>query len=198
MALVELSQEEQEKLLWTIKHSRDAKEVKRAQALVWLSQGESVISVACRQHVSRQTIYNWIKHFKTSGNLADLPRSGRPPRERDAAKQVILEVVNKDPRDFGYLLPVWTTRLLKAHMSRQGIEVSTRTIRRAFRDLGYRYKRPRYVLSRRCAHWRQAKGGLQRGLKGRARSVILFADEVILTKTPCTAPQKLDTCESNK
>ena len=166
MALVELSQEEQEKLLWKIKYSRDAKEVKRAQALLWLSQGESVISVACRQHVSRQTVYNWIEHFKTSGNLCDLPRSGRPPRKRDAAKEVILEVIDKDPRDFGYLLPVWTTRLLEIHMKSQGIQVSPRTIRRALRDLGYRYKRPRYVLSRRSAFWRQAKGGFREDLRG--------------------------------
>ncbi|RLC78534.1 MAG: hypothetical protein DRI61_09745, partial [Chloroflexi bacterium] len=66
MALVELSPREQEELLWKIKHSKDAN-----QALLWLSQGESVTSVASRQHVSRQTIYNWIERFKTSGNLCD-------------------------------------------------------------------------------------------------------------------------------
>ena len=164
MALVELSPREQEQLLWTIKHSRDAKEVKRAQALLWLSQGESVTSVASRQHVSRQTVYNWIEHFKTSGKLGDLPRSGRPPIRRDAAKEVILEVIDKDPRDLGYLFPVWTTRLLEIHMKSQGIQVSPRTIRRALRDLGYRYKRPRYVLSRRSAFWRQAKGGFREDL----------------------------------
>ena len=164
MALVELSPREQEELLWKIKHSKDAKEFKRAQALLWLCQGESVTSVASRQHVSRQTIYNWIERFKTFGNLCDLPRSGRPPRKRDAAKEVILEVIDKDPRDLGYLLPVWTTRLLEIHMKSQGIQVSPRTIRRALRDLGYRYKRPRYVLSRRSAFWRQAKGGFREDL----------------------------------
>ena len=172
MRLTELSQNEQERLLWTIKHSRDAKEVKRAQALLWLSQGESVTAVALRQHVSRQTVYNWIEHFKTSGRLCDLPRSGRPSRKRDSVKEVILEVMGKDPREFGYLLPVWTTSLLKAHMSRQGVEVSTRTIRRALRDLGYRYKRPRYVLSRRSAHWRQGEASFRGDWKGEDRDTV--------------------------
>jgi hypothetical protein len=36
---------------------------------------------------------------------------------------------------------------------------SERTIRRALRAMRYRYKRPRYVLARRSATWRQAKGG---------------------------------------
>jgi hypothetical protein len=53
--------------------------------------------------------------------------------------------------------------LLRHHLRRQGAEASATTIRRALRRLGYRWKRPRFVLSRRDPHWRQAKGGSSAG-----------------------------------
>jgi hypothetical protein len=37
--------------------------------------------------------------------------------------------------------------------------LSPDTVRRALRQMRYRYKRPRLVLAERAPHWRQAKGG---------------------------------------
>ena len=63
------------------------------------------------------------------------------------------------PTDHGYRHPAWTTPLLLAHLTRAGVEASDVTVRRALHRLGYRWKRPRFVLARRAEHWRQAKGG---------------------------------------
>lgn len=50
--------------------------------------------------------------------------------------------------------------VLMAHLTREHqIEASEATVRRARYDLGYRWKRPRFVLSRCDPSWRQAKGG---------------------------------------
>ena len=48
---------------------------------------------------------------------------------------------------------------LLALLRRQGVAAADTTVRRALHRLGYRWKRPRFVLSRRAEHWRQAKGG---------------------------------------
>jgi len=93
--------------------------------------------------------------------------------------------MGSNPRKWGYVYAAWSSRLL-CHYLREnhGMHVSRRMVRRALHQMGYRYKRPRYVLARRSPTWQQAKGGLQRGLRNRKRTVILFLDETILRETP--------------
>jgi len=140
---------------------------RRAQGLLWLAEGVTVTAVAERLHVSREAVYTWQERLGTSprsgelaARLADRPRSGRPRTRGQAVDEVIAEVIGTDPRQQGYRLAVWTTGLLREQVRRRhDLTVSERTIRRRLRSLGYRYKRPRYVLARRAVHWRQAKGG---------------------------------------
>lgn len=166
MTLIELSPTERQCLRQIVKRARDAKQVKRAQALLWLDQGEPVAHIAVRQGVSHQTIYNWRTTYMqrrqepVDERLRDRARSGRPPHKRQAVQALIREVMDQDPRQWGYRAVVWTAPLLRRHLQReQDVEVSIRTVRRALRDLQYRCKRPRYVLARRSPTWRQAKGG---------------------------------------
>lgn len=137
---------------------------RRAQGLLWLAEGVTVMEIAQRLHVSRQTVYVWQERLGWAGDLAarlaDRPRSGRPRTTGHAVDGVIAEVIGTDPRQQGYRLASWTTGLLRQQLRRsRDLPVSERTIRRCLRRLGYRYKRPRYVLARRAPHWRQAKGG---------------------------------------
>jgi transposase len=170
MSLVELSAVEHRSLREIAKRAHDARQVKRAQALLWLDEGESVETVARQQSVSCQTVYNWVGMFQkrcdesVAERLQDRPRPGRPPDKRQAVQAMVQEVIDQDPRQWGYRSPVWTTPLLHCHLDKAcGVDASKRTIRRALRGLGYRYKRPRYVLSRRSPTWRQAKGGCSEG-----------------------------------
>lgn len=137
---------------------------RRAQGLLWLAEGVTVTEVAQRLHVSRQTVYVWQGRLGWAGDLAarlaNRPRSGRPRTTGQAVDDVIAEVIGTDPRQHGYRLASWTTGLLRQQLRRRrDLAVSERTVRRCLRRLGYRYKRPRYVLARRAPHWRQAKGG---------------------------------------
>jgi transposase-like protein len=78
--------------------TRKAKALRRAQALLWLDQGESLAAVATRLAVTRQTVYNWVKHFRArrpaalGERLADGLRSGRPPTVK-ARIDPVLEAV---------------------------------------------------------------------------------------------------------
>lgn len=166
MTLIRLSPMEHDNLHKFIRSTDDARLLKRAQALLWLDQDESVTAVSRRQGVSRETIYSWVRSFQErryeplTARLQNHSRSGRPPKKSQAVKALVQQVVDTDPLQLGYRSPLWTAPLLRRHLKQtQNMEVSERTIRRTLRDMGYRYKRPRYVLARRSPTWRQAKGG---------------------------------------
>jgi transposase len=146
------------------RHATDAREARRALALLDLDAGESPTRVAERYRVSRSTVYEWAARWHDPDRprgerLRDADRSGRPPTTRDAVEAAVAELMPTDPRGHGYRHPAWTTPLLLAHLAQAGVESSDATVRRALHRLGYRWKRPRFVLSRRAEHWRQAKGG---------------------------------------
>jgi transposase len=164
MVALRLTVRDRETLNRLARHSTDARETRRALALLDLDAGEPAARVALRYRVGRSTVYEWAARWHDAdrpraARLRDAGRRGRPPARRDATVAVLAELLPTDPRSRGYRHPAWTTPLLVAHLRRQGVEASDTTVRRAIHALGYRWKRPRFVLSRRAEHWRQAKGG---------------------------------------
>ena len=165
MPLVQLTARDREALEQAARHSTDARETRRALALLDLADGQKPGRVAARYRVGRSTVYEWVarwndKQRPKSERLRDAERSGRPPEQRDAVAEVLGELMPTAPTDHGYRHPAWTTPLLVAHLVREHrLAVSDTTVRRALHGLGYRWKRPRFVLARRAEHWRQAKGG---------------------------------------
>ena len=81
----------------------------------------------------------------------------------EASDAQLAKLMPTAPTDHGYRHPAWTAPLLLAPLRRQGVAASDTTVRRALHALGYRWRRPRFVLSRRAEHWRQAKGGSRPG-----------------------------------
>jgi transposase-like protein len=79
-------------------HTPLAKERCRAQALLWLDEGEPVEQIAELLHVSRQTVYNWVDRFQQRqvpdlrARLADAPRKGRPPTALGIIDPLIAEL----------------------------------------------------------------------------------------------------------
>lgn len=168
MVALRLTARDRETLGHAARHGTDAREVRRALALLDLDGGETPTRVAERYRVSRSTVYEWAARWgKTdcprADRLRDADRSGRPPDTRDAVRAALADLMPTAPTAHGYRHPAWTTPLLLTHLRRQGVEASDTTVRRALHTLGYRWKRPRFVLSRRAEHWRQAKGGSRAG-----------------------------------
>jgi transposase len=148
-----------------IRVTRDARLLRRGQALLWHLEGESIAAVAERLEVSRQTVYNWVARFATgtgsvAERLADAERSGRPATAKGRIDSFLADLIDTDPRDFGYAATAWTAPLLQKHLAEQHqADVSVISVRRALHRLRRRWKRPRYRLALRPATWRQAKGG---------------------------------------
>lgn len=170
MALFELTPSEYQLLSSVVDHTSDATLFRRAQALLWLSEGERVIEVAERLDVSRQVIYQWIALYQQDmpTDLADRlsvgKRSGRPATSKGIIEPFIDEVIDHDPRTFGYKSTVWTAPLLCQYLEYElGFSSSVSSVKRAIARLKIRWKRPRHHLALRPKTWRQAKGGLKRG-----------------------------------
>lgn len=151
-------------------HTPSAKERCRAQAILWLDEGESVEQIGELLHVSRQTVYNWVDRFRhrhgldLRTRLADAPRQGRPPTALGIIDPLIAEIIALDPGRFGYYATGWTVILIQHHLKQvHGIQVCTRSISLAIDRLRLRWKRPRHQLSRRPDTWRQAKGDSKTG-----------------------------------
>jgi transposase len=143
--------------------SRDARMARLAQPLLWRAQGYSVAQIAQLSGVSAQTIYNWMARFQQGDTtLADRPRSGRPP-VLGRHRAWLEEQLHQDPQVWGYHQATWTVPLLRHHLwAERGAAVSERRLQRGLHALGYRWKRPRYLLAQRDP-LRQRGRGLSSG-----------------------------------
>jgi transposase len=170
MARINLPIAQRQDLQQLARRGRDARTVRRAQELLWLDQGEHPVAIAQRLGVTREAVYSWARRLKPEGSrpvaqsLQDRPRSGRPKSKRQAMQEMVEQVIDTRPSQYGYRAEGWTTALLRYHLqATRGIAVSENTARRCLKGMGYRWKRPRYVLARRDPFWRQVKGGLSAG-----------------------------------
>jgi transposase len=166
MARISLTDRQCQELQHLARRGRDARVGRRAQGLLWLDQGEHPIAVAQRLGVTRESVYAWLRRLQHLGagslaeKLREQPRSGRPREKRQAVQELVQQVMETQPSQYSYQAQGWTAALLRHHLkSTQDMEVSIATVRRCLKGMGYRWKRPRYVLARRDPFWRQAKGG---------------------------------------
>lgn len=166
MTLCALSAKERRVLEQVVMTTDEAQILRRAQALLWLDQGERATEVAERLYVSRSVVYKWVKQFQEQpgvdiwAGVSDAPRSGRPRTAQSVIEVLIDEVIDGDPRDLGYRSTVWTAPLLVQYLAEaHHLTVSTQSVRLALKRLRIGWKRPRHSLSRRSRTWRQAKGG---------------------------------------
>lgn len=144
----------------------DAVVVQRAHTLLGLHEGMAVAEMARLLRVNRRTVYNWARAFRNRGGvnvcerLRDAPRSGRPVTALGIIDPLLDSVIDDDPCDHGYRSTVWTAPLLQRYLQEvHDIATSTKSVRRALKRLGIRWKRPRHRLARRLETWQQAKGG---------------------------------------
>lgn len=159
-------------LEYLMTHTHDATTLRRAQALLWIGEGERVAEVAARLRVSRQVVYQWMTLFRrqdgadVASRLEIGHRSGRPRTVSGIIDRLIDEAIDHDPRLFGYNSTIWTAALLRQHLESEcGVTVSLSSVRLALTRLGVRWKRPRHRLALRPPTWRQATGGLKKGFE---------------------------------
>src|SRR3954471_7561294 len=122
---------------------------RRYQAVLLLAVGQSPAAVAQSLHCSRASVYAWAAAWRQAG-MAGLQEGAHGGwRKLDAAGEAILaDLLAVDPQTRGHQATGWTVPLLQGELAQVGYRVGQRTIRRALHRLGYRWKRPQYVLGR--------------------------------------------------
>ncbi len=130
--------------------ARQTRSWKRYRALLLLGDGLSVHEVAHTLGCGESTVYRWLAIWRTQGvgRLAEGPHPGRTRRLDAAADAHLQALLGSDPQTHGHHSTGWTVPLLLGALVTEGWTVHEHTLRRTLKRLGYRWKRPQYVLGR--------------------------------------------------
>ncbi len=159
MTLV-LTSEQRAELEAAAATERHTRTWKRYRALLLLGDGLTYRQVAQSLGCAESSVYGWVAHWRKAGidRLAEGPHLGRARHLDAEADQQLQDLLGGDPQAHGYAATGWTVPLLRTELGRQGWVVADRTLRRTLKRLGYRWKRPQYVLGRPDPAYTEKKG----------------------------------------
>lgn len=93
------------------KHS--ARTLSRMRTILLADEGLEPDEIANRENICKQTVYNTLRRFADTGEVKDLPRSGRPEMLSGEAKaHIIATACTEAPKGRSR----WTLRLLASHV----------------------------------------------------------------------------------
>ncbi len=158
--MLDLTPEQRTDLEQAAAAARQTRTWKRYQALLLLADGQSIAQVRTALGCGQSTSYHWVDLWREQGvaGLAEGPHPGRAPRLNAAAEQHLQALLGRDPQAHGHHATGWTVPLLLGDLATAGWVVADRTLRRTLKRLGYRWKRPQYVLGRPDPAYAEKKG----------------------------------------
>ena len=145
--------------------ARQVRQWRRYRAIQLLAEGQAPQQVAAVLGCSLASVYNWATAWQQQGcvGLAEVRHAGRT-RTLDAKALRLLEHwLETDPQTLGEQTTGWTVPLLHTRLTQADYPISQRTLRRALHRLGWRWKRPKYVLGRPDPAYEEKKGRWSRG-----------------------------------
>ncbi len=134
--------------------SRTVRHWRRFQAVLLRADGLPVATIAQTLDCTETSVFNWVAAWRADG-MAGVAEGVHPGKVRrlgrlDAAAEAALETLltEGDPQAHGYAATGWTVPVLRTELAKYGWSASERTIRRTLHRLGWRWKRPKFVLGR--------------------------------------------------
>lgn len=156
-------QHDRRRLARALARATDLRFFRRLQAVLLVARGFPTPEVARITGTKPNAVYDWVRLYLRAhqpDDLRDAPRSGRPRAAGRITDARIVREYRRDPLRLGYNTTGWTVALLAEHLGRTyGCPIAARTLRRRMRDLGLRWKRPRYAYADKDLHRAQKKGG---------------------------------------
>src|SRR5436853_3691601 len=117
----------------------------RAQMVLLAARGYRVPQIASIHACGEDAVRLWLHRYQAHGvaGLQDVPRSGRPPKDRLAA-QIVDAPASQSPEAAGLVPSCWTVLLLTTFLaSRFRLVLAPSTVRRLLKATGWRWCRPR-------------------------------------------------------
>jgi transposase len=152
----------------------------RAHFVLMREQGMTSNQIAQIMDYESRTVQRWLSRYDADGiaGLHDLPRSGRPAREKHLG-DIVETQAGQPPTVYGYLQTIWTVALLTLHIcTRFRVAVSASTIRRTLHAVRFSWHRPKLTPARKAdplRTMRQAR--LAEVLKAAPDATLIAADE---------------------
>lgn len=133
---------------------------RRFQAVLLLADGEPPGRVAVALGCALSSVYNWAAAWQRAGmaGLREGDHGGATPILDAAGEALLIDLLGQDPQARGHRATGWTVPLLRTELVAAGYAPSDKTLRRCLHRLGYRWKRPRYVLGRPDPAYEEKRG----------------------------------------
>ena len=119
-----------------MKHSKEARVFRRAQAVREVVAGRTIKAVSETFHFTNSALRKWVKRFarEGTGGLLDRPRSGRPIKLTGEIETQLNRLVDQDPLQHGSLHSQWSCGQLATVLSQQsGVSIGRESVRLALK-----------------------------------------------------------------
>lgn len=130
--------------------SRQVRHLRRFQAVLLRADGVPVVTVARSLKCTETSVYNRVAAWRADG-IAGVAEGAHPGKARllDAVAEAVLKelLAEGDPQVHGYAATGWTVPLLRIELAKRGWQAAAQILRTLHR-LGWRLKRPKFVLGR--------------------------------------------------
>lgn len=119
-----------------LKHSKEARVFRRAQAVREVVAGQTIKAVSTIFHFTNSALRKWVQRFarEGTGGLLDRPRSGRPIKMTGALATQLNRLVDQDPLKHGSIHAQWSCRELASVLRQHsGVPIGRESVRLALK-----------------------------------------------------------------
>lgn len=139
-----LSLSQKKELREFMKSTKDVREYRASHGILLRSESRSAEEVAKLLHVKKDRAFVWCRNYKKKGviGLKMGKPTGRTPKKSPKAKKIIPELLQKEPRAFGFLKGRWVVRDIAKALKEEDIDISFKQVHRILNDLDLTLKQP--------------------------------------------------------
>lgn len=167
------------------KHSHEALQVMRQQAVKAIREGQDVSSVAAAYGINVRSVFRWLADFANGGQNALLAKTipGRPPKVSEEEMRWLAKAVRENtPLQYKFAFGLWTLSLIATLIEREfGKKLSLASVSRIMKLLGFSAQKPLYQARQQDAALVRAwEAEIYPAIRAEAKAkgaTIYFADE---------------------
>jgi transposase len=103
------------------KGEKDQKVKMRILCAIHRKSGDTLFEITEKTQISKSTIHDHLKRFKQGSKeaLFDKKRPGKPPKLSLAQRKRLDSVLLRNPKEFGYEVDVWSTKLIMNYVKKE-------------------------------------------------------------------------------
>jgi len=145
-----------------MKVTKNKRYYQRLHCVLAMAEGMSASKICELSGSSLKSIYNYVNAYLSThqvASLCDVPRTGRPISAPAITDIRIKNALLHHPLKLGYRATSWTVAVLATYLNKKyQCTISVDTLRRRMKEMGLRFKRPRYVYAEKDPNRAQKKG----------------------------------------